>query len=238
MLAYNARQLLASPPAYVTVGWKAPRDPPKPKLHVVAIGINAYKDDIFRPLRHAVADAKAFGAAFKLAAEGLYAGAEVTYVLDSEATAARLDAYMAEIGAKMHPRDVFVFLAAAHGKSENGRFHLIPADYRSDAPGTLAEKAISQDRLQDWFSNKIKARRGLILLDTCESGALVASRASGIDLATSDAAVGRLNEATGRPVVTAAAADQAALDLGYRGHACSLTLCSMRSLMATAIVMG
>ena len=105
----------------------------------------------------------------------------------------------------MHPRDVFIFLAAAHGKSENGRFHLIPQDYRSDAPGSIAEKAISQEKLQDWFANRIKARRGLILLDTCESGAVVASRASGVDMASSDAALGRLNEATGRPVLTAAA---------------------------------
>src|SRR5262249_4918993 len=62
-----------------------------------------------------------------------------------------------------------------------------------------------------------KARRGLILLDTCESGALVASRASGVDLGNSEAAMGRLNEATGRPVLTAAAANQAALE-GYKGH--------------------
>ena len=45
----------------------------------------------------------------------------------------------------------------------------------------------------------------------------MASRASGIDLASSEAALGRLNEATGRPVLTAAAADQAALE-GYKGH--------------------
>lgn len=71
--------------------------------------------------------------------------------------------------------------------------------------------------MQDWFANRIRARRGLILLDTCESGTLVASRSSGVDLGNSEAAIGRLNEATGRPVLTAAAADQAALD-DYEGH--------------------
>ena len=78
-------------------------------------------------------------------------------------------------------------------------------------------KTIGQDKLQDWFANRIKARRGLILLDTCESGALVASRPSGVDAGNSEAALGRLNEATGRPVLTAAAADKAALE-GYKGH--------------------
>lgn len=57
----------------------------------------------------------------------------------------------------------------------------------------------------------------LILLDTCESGALVVGRASGTDAGNSEASLGRLNEATGRPVLTAAAANQVALE-GYRGH--------------------
>ena len=81
----------------------------------------------------------------------------------------------------------------------------------------VTEGTIGQEQLQDWFANRIRARRGLILLDTCESGALVASRASGVDAGNSEAALGRLNEATGRPVLTAAAADQAALE-GYQGH--------------------
>jgi WD40 repeat protein len=217
VVAYNGRNLLASPPAIATVTWNAPDNQPKPRLFVIAVGINDYRDTLFRRLSFAVADAKAFGAAMKVASEGLYADVDVTYVLNADATARNLDRVIDEVGAKMNPRDTFIFFAASHGKSENGRFHMIPQDYRSNAPGTLADKAIGQDRLQDWFANRINARRGLILFDTCESGALVASRASGIDLANSEASMGRLNEATGRPVLTAAAADQSALE-GYKGH--------------------
>jgi uncharacterized caspase-like protein len=204
-------------PVSTTLAWNAPPDQPRPKLFVIAVGVNEYVDTLFRRLSHAVADAKAFGAAMIAAGEGLYGQVDVTTVLDAEVTADNLERIIAEVGTRMHPRDVFVFLAAAHGKTENGRFHLIPQDYRSDRPGTLTDKAIGQDKLQDWFANKIKARRGLILLDTCESGALVGSRKSGVDLGNSDVALGRLNEATGRPVLTAAAADQAALE-GYKGH--------------------
>jgi Caspase domain/Bacterial Ig domain len=217
VVAYNRRNLLASLPSRTTVTWNAPPNQRRPVLFVIAVGINDYGDTLFRHLSQAVVDAKAFGAAMKAAGEGLYAEVDVTYVLDADATIEKLERVIDEVGAKMHPRDTFVFFAAAHGKSENGRFHVIPQDYRSDAPGTLADKSIGQDRLQDWFANRIKARRGLILLDTCESGALVASRASGIDLANSEASMGRLNEATGRPVLTASAADQAALE-GYNGH--------------------
>jgi hypothetical protein len=217
VVAYNRRNLLSSLPVSTTVTWDAPAEQPRSKLYVISVGINSYHDTLFGPLRQAVADAKALGAAMKAAGEGLYSEVDVSYVLDADATADGLDRAIDEVGARMHPRDAFIFLAAAHGKSENGRFHLIPVDYRSDAPGTIGEKAISQDKLQDWFANRIKARRGLILLDTCESGAVVASRASGVDMASSDAALGRLNEATGRPVLTAAAANQVALE-GYHGH--------------------
>jgi hypothetical protein len=217
VVAYNALSLLASLPASTTITWAPAGHQPKPKLFVISVGINAYGDMLFRPLRHAVADAKALGAAMRLAGKDLYADVEITYVLDTEATAQGMEQAIDAIGAKMHPCDTVIFFIAAHGKSENGRFHLIPQDYRSANNRNINEGTIGQDKLQDWFANHVKARRGIILLDTCESGALVASRASGSDSGNADVALGRLNEATGRPVLTAAAADQAALE-GYRGH--------------------
>jgi hypothetical protein len=89
-----------------------------------------------------------------------------------------------------------------------GFFH--PQDYSGGGdPVALEARAIGQDRLQDWLANRIKARRAVVLLDTCESGALVAghlrSRSAG---AASEASVGRLHEATGRPVLAAAALGQ------------------------------
>ena len=110
-----------------------------------------------------------------------------------------------------------MLFAAAHGTSENGRFYLIPQDFQSGA-GVLAATAIGQDRLQDWVANRIKAKKAIILLDTCESGALVGGYTrSRTDVPASEAAVGRLHEATGRPVLTAAAEGQPAFE-GYEGH--------------------
>jgi hypothetical protein len=93
-----------------------------------------------------------------------------------------------------------------------GRFYLIPQDYQGGInPEALATRAVGQDQLQDWLANRIKAKRALILLDTCEWGALIAGYArSRTDVPASEAAVGRLHEATGRPVLTAAALGQSA----------------------------
>src|SRR5262249_14263334 len=115
------------------------------------------------------------------------------------------------------PRDTFVFFVAGHGYSHRGRFFLIPQDYQGGTnPEALRKLAIDQERLQDWFANRIKAKRTLILLDTCESGALTNGYShSRVDGPAADASVGRLHEATGRPVLTAAAQGQAAIE--FRG---------------------
>jgi uncharacterized caspase-like protein len=71
------------------------------------------------------------------------------------------------------PRDTFVLFAAAHGTSVNGHFYLIPQDYQGGLnPEALVRSAISQTQLQDWLA-RFKVKRAIILLDTCESGAVI-----------------------------------------------------------------
>ncbi len=230
IVAYNARNLLASPPARTTINFTGPNDRAKPKLYVLAIGINAYADAgwtppgttervLFPPLNLAVADARAFAAAMRQAGAGLYSEVRVIEALDSGATAEALGRTFERISSEINPRDTFVLYAAAHGISERGRFYLIPQDYQGgNNPEALASRAIGQDRLQSWIANRIKARKAIILLDTCESGALVNGYTkSRTDAPASEAAVGRLHEATGRPVLTAAASGKPAFE-GYNGH--------------------
>ena len=54
-----------------------------------------------------------------------------------------------------------------------GRLYLIPQHYQGGTnPEALSKLAIDQARLQDRIANRIKAKKALILLDTCESGCL------------------------------------------------------------------
>jgi uncharacterized caspase-like protein len=230
VVAYNARNLLASLPAQTTIAYNGPADAAKPKLYVLAIGINAYHDagwtpsgasapESFPPLKLAVDDAKSIAESFKQAGAGLYGDVVIRTALDAEATRAGLEQIIRDIASDINPRDTFVLFAAAHGYSSNGRFYLLPQDYQGGTnPAALASRAIGQERLQDWIANRIHAKKALILLDTCESGALTNGYAhSRVDAPASEAAVGRLHEATGRPVLTAAAAGKPAFE-GYRGH--------------------
>jgi hypothetical protein len=229
-VAYNRRNLLASAPAVTYITYKGDAGNVKPKLHVLAIGINSYHDkgwtppgaskpELFPPLALAAADATSFAAEIKKAAEGHYSEVRVRTALNEEAQSAKLDRIVQEMSAATGPRDTFVLYAAAHGYSHEGRFYLIPQDHQGGTnPQALAARAMGQDRLQDWIANRIKAKRALILLDTCESGALTHGYThSRIDAPASEAAIGRLHEATGRPVLTAAAAGKPAFE-GYRGH--------------------
>jgi WD40 repeat protein len=229
VVAYNARNLLASLPARTTMTYNAPADAEKPKLYVLAIGINAYHDEgwtppgatrpeYFPPLKLAVNDARSISEALKEAGAGLYGQVIIKTAFDEAATAAGLEQIVQNISAEISPRDTFVLFVAAHGYSNNGRFYLLPQDYQGGTDlAALTSRAIGQERLQGWIAS-IKARRGVILLDTCESGALTNSYAhSRTDAPASEAALGRLHEATGRPVLTAAAAGKPAFE-GYRGH--------------------
>jgi WD40 repeat protein len=219
VLAYNGSNLLASLPARTTVAFTGPVDETKPKLHVLVIGIDEYIDKgwidrranrirKFLPLNLAVKDAQAFGAAMERAGNQIYQKVNVIPVLNKDATLQNLEDVIRKMAKDVHRRDTFVFFAAAHGISEDGRFYLIPQDYHG-GPGALQQHAISQDRLQDWLANRIRAKKAIILLDTCESGALVAGYLrSRTEEAASEAGVGRLHEATGRPVLTAAAGGQ------------------------------
>jgi hypothetical protein len=212
VIAYNRSNLLASLPGRTTIKFTGPAERARPKLHIIAIGINAHADRgspfRFGPLGLAVKDAKAFADTMQKAAASLYEEVRVTLALDKDATHDNLKKIVATVAAKVHPRDSCILFAAGHGTSENGQFYFIPQDYQS-APGNLERRAIGQHHLQDWLANRIKARRALILLDTCESGALIGGHTrSRIDTPASEAAVGRLHEATGRPVLTAAATGQ------------------------------
>ena len=223
VIAYEGRNLLASLPAQTAIVYDGPADTAKPRLHILAIGINAYEDKgwaepgsgvvkAFPPLGLAVGDATAFAAEMEKAAAGLYGGVRIRTALDREATPANLDRIVREMAAEVSPRDTFVLYVAGHGYSLNGNYYMIPQDYQGGInPVALKARAIGQDRLQDWIANRIKAKKALILLDTCESGALTGGYTkSRVDAPASEAAVGRLHEATGRPVLTAAAAGKPA----------------------------
>ena len=220
VLAYNGANLVASAPARAKVTWTGTEPSVPPRLYVLTVGINDYLDAALR-LKYAVPDAKALTAALAEAGRGHYESVLVTNVLDGDATAAKLDNVFAELAARVRPRDVFVFFAAGHGKTLDGRYYFIPYDLRYQNERSLARDAIGQDRLQAWFA-RIPARKAVLMFDTCEAGSL--TERTGVRTAAltrggleQKAALGRLIQATGRATLTASSATQEAFE-GHGGH--------------------
>ena len=222
VVAYNEAGLISSNPANTTIKWTGAQPSAKPRLHVLAIGINDYYEGKLK-LRFGVPDATALAAGLKEAGKDLYEEVDVTTALDKDATAQHLDQIFDDLKAKIRPRDVFVFYAAGHGVTDDGRYFFIPQDFKYQVGESFAKNltvgAIGQDQLQKWFA-EIPAKKSVLIFDTCESGTLtggqqVALNTRGEGLAQL-AAVGRLIQATGRTTLTAAMDDQSALE-GYRG---------------------
>jgi WD40 repeat protein/uncharacterized caspase-like protein len=216
LVAYNGANLVASVPARARITWTGAEPTVPPRLHVLAVGINDYLDAGLK-LTYAVPDAKTLVAALEKAGQGHYENVIVTRVLDRDATTAKLDQVFADLAAKVRPRDVFLFFAAGHGKTLDGRYYFIPHDLRYHTDQSLVRDAIGQDKLQAWFA-RILARKAVLMFDTCEAGSLterpVARTRGGLE---HKAALGRLIQATGRATLTASTATQEAYE-GHGGH--------------------
>jgi uncharacterized caspase-like protein len=183
-------------------------------MHVLVVGINNYLDATLK-LTYAVPDAKTLAAALEKAGQGHYEDVIVTQVLDRDATAAKLDEVFTDLATKVRPRDVFVFFAAGHGKTLDGRYYFIPHDLRYHTDQSLMRDAIGQEQLQAWFA-RILAKKAVLMFDTCEAGSLTerGKTRGGLE---QKAALGRLIQATGRATLTASTATQEAYE-GHGGH--------------------
>jgi WD40 repeat protein/uncharacterized caspase-like protein len=231
--AYNSANLVASVAARLSVVAQvpapaaAPQPVPsaapvaaaKPRLFVLAAGVNDYADQRFK-LEKAVWDAQEIARGFKESGGSLYQSVDVKLMIDADVTQSKLDAAFGEIAAKAAATDVFVLYLAGHGKTVDGRYYFVPQDFTIE--GELSEqsinaavkaKGVAQEQWQRWFA-EVPARKSVMLFDTCESGTLADDETQQLQ---KGAANDRLVQATGRSILAASGGSQEALE-GYHGH--------------------
>jgi uncharacterized caspase-like protein len=235
VVAYNSANLVASMPSRLEVVAQTvapsitPTHPsvpaglpvaaPKPRLFLLAAGINEYADKRIK-LAYAVPDAKDIARGFEQASTGLYQSAEVKLMTDAEVTRDKLDAAFADLAGKTSTSDVFVLYLGGHGKTVDGRYYFIPQDFTFDREindkalsAAVKAKGISQGQWQEWFAS-IPARKSVILFDTCDSGTIAGDETQELERTTAN---DRLAQATGRSILAASGGSQEAIE-GYRGH--------------------
>lgn len=184
----------------------------KPNLHVIAVGINDYRDSALH-LKYSVPDANAFIDVIEKSAKGLFRNIVVHKVLDGDATIKSLAGVFKQVASSVKGDDVFLFYVAAHGITLNGRYYIVPQDLVFQNEDSVIQHGLNQDLLQKWLAS-VPARKSVVLLDTCNSGAFTNVASRGLAEKT---AINKLMRATGRVTIAASAGNQEALE-GYQGH--------------------
>jgi hypothetical protein len=130
----------------------------------------------------------------KKAGDGLYDEVRATLALDQDATRDNLARLVDQVAAQIHPRDSFILFAAAHGYSLNGASTSSGWTRAASTPRHMSLAPSSRMSCRTGLPTASRPS-ALILLDTCESGALIAGYArSCTEAPASEAGVGRLHE--------------------------------------------
>ncbi len=151
-----------------------------PKLYVLAVGIDHYRDEAVQPLAYGVADARSVVSLFESSTQGLYSLGDKRLLLNERVTPQTWRETFAALHKQLRtdaqPDDLLVIFLAGHGfvDSQTQRYY-------------FAGQAITRDEYQrgDYRSSiacddfhllaDIPCRK-LALLDTCHSGAIVPLR--------------------------------------------------------------
>jgi len=216
-VAFNADNTMQSNAAMHTVA--ANLGIKKPKMYVLAIGINEFKNPKLE-LQYAVADAKLFVEVLKESAKELFEKIEVRLLTTKEETTKESIKAALEGMRGISPEDVFVFYVASHGIAEEGEYFLFTSNVGSVSTNRLREDALTQAELKEMIAN-VSSTKKFIALDACNSGKLgeelqvaMLARTRGM---SEETAIKILSRAVGSMIISASTTQQEALE-GYEGH--------------------
>jgi formylglycine-generating enzyme required for sulfatase activity len=195
-------------------------------LRALIIGINRFQDGKIRELSYCRSDADGLTA---LVADRRYTPfdrVEATTLLDREATKERVRAALEDLGRTSDPQDTVIVYFSSHGiQQDQGEAYWVLHDshvdmgaYKSNRLRVDPETALVQSEITRLL-NGIRAKRLLVLVDSCFSAATVISYPRGKSFKSRkvknpfDSFKGE-----GRVVITASEGKQMAAELPQLGH--------------------
>ncbi|MDX6613966.1 MAG: hypothetical protein QOD75_3152 [Blastocatellia bacterium] len=155
--------------------------------YIVAIGINAYADSDCK-LNYARADAETFATEFAHQQRRLGLPPEnikVVPLYDERATRANILNELAQLAIKVKPEDTVVIFFAGHGVAQGDRFYLVPSDLgisrgRCNELTAASLKIVKAHSITDkdleLALRPLDAGRLLLILDSCQSGQILAAK--------------------------------------------------------------
>jgi uncharacterized caspase-like protein len=199
----------------------APARPGETKLAPVrnkwalAVGISQFSDARLS-LHYTTKDAKDFAAALVDPKVGRFPASNVHVLGETEVSTRRFKEELNWLARSAQEDDLVVIFVATHGTSRKDDTaevnYIVTSDTDLTSQDSLFGTALAMVELSDIVRTRIKARRTVILLDTCHSaGALAASkeRATGLaDFAPSSATLDRIRQGVGRAILTSSQEEQ------------------------------
>lgn len=212
VFAMNGANEISSKKALLNLTWNGNVN--RPNLFVMTVAVNNYRDSGLK-LNYCVNDADSLEKALLVQNGSLYNRVVVESLRDKDVTKQNLVKKFNDLSNKVSPDDVFVFFISGHGTTYNdGDYYFIPYDYLGTRADSLVTDAVSKNDLLKNLS-LVKAKKSLVLLDTCSSGAFASDK--GQRGMTEKTAIDRLANTTGQAVIAACSDNQFAME-GYNGH--------------------
>lgn len=185
------------------------------RLRMLAVGINDYRDDAL-DLKYAASDARSLSEALGKRGGRLFrGGVESKVLLDGQATRQGVREGLDWLVANTRAEDVAVIYLAGHGETVGEEYYFVPQDLAFTGLDALEKGGISQTEIQDRI-RRVPARKLVVLLDTCKSGAVSLGFATrGL---AEKKALSVLGQAAGIYLVAASTSRQLALEDQKLGH--------------------
>lgn len=181
----------------------------KGDLYFLSIAVAEYKNKSLT-LKYPVKDAQAIKQKIQLKNTTLYNQTHIYELHDSNVTKDYIDKAFDQISKNITVNDAFILYIAGHGVSKNGLYYFLPYDINNTLPQNIEDSAISINDIKHNLS-KIHTSKSLVLLDTCQSGAMVDN------ILNDQATITRLSHDDKRNYIVASNQNQVALE-GYKNH--------------------
>jgi len=193
----------------------------KPDLHLLAIGVNRYRQGSIN-LRYAAVDAQSIAELFSQRGPALYGQGKVhvTHLLDEQATRQGIEKAVAQVAAQAKPQDILVVFLAGHGTTVGQRYFFIPHDFQQQADrldDDVQKQGIAGDALGEWLG-AVPARKRLLIFDTCQSGSTIRLTPTARNPFAFRGALERLSRSQGIFTLAATAATAEAQEVPQLGH--------------------
>ncbi|MBF0608660.1 MAG: caspase family protein [Magnetococcales bacterium] len=169
----------SSVPATARLKWKGAPSVLKlrPKLYILAVGVNTYHSEDVPNLSFAVKDAKDFVDTFELQNDLLYSNVVTKVLKDDEASKDNILDGFNWILNETTDRDVAMIFISGHGKNDRTGYYYLPVNTDIN---NLIRTGVSFSDIKKTVTSI--AGKSLLFLDTCHAGNVLGTKSIGTDL--------------------------------------------------------